>query len=109
MHELIDQGWTISAIARRLHLDRKTVRRFKNTDLDILIASARDRRPSLNDPFTAYLQAQFAAGCTSQCGSSVRSANAATAAAATPSATRRCFSDHVRSQMVRAARVVVPR
>lgn len=27
-------GWTISAIARRLHLDRKTVRRFRDTDLD---------------------------------------------------------------------------
>ncbi|MEV0322536.1 ISL3 family transposase [Streptomyces sp. NPDC050658] len=65
VHELLDQGWTISAIARRLRLDRKTVRRFKETDLDVLITSARDRRPGLIDPFTAYLQARFAAGCTS--------------------------------------------
>ncbi|MFE5860897.1 helix-turn-helix domain-containing protein [Streptomyces virginiae] len=31
---LVAAGWTISAIARRLHLDRKTVRRFRDTDLD---------------------------------------------------------------------------
>ncbi len=38
--------WTISVIARRLNLDRKTVRRFRDTDLDELISSARDRRPN---------------------------------------------------------------
>ncbi|MFC7265487.1 hypothetical protein [Streptomyces lutosisoli] len=47
VHELLDQGRTLSAIARRLRLDRKTVRRFENTDLEVLMASARDRRPGL--------------------------------------------------------------
>lgn len=45
IHGLVKKGWTISAIARRLNLDRKTVRRFRDTDLDELPASASDRRP----------------------------------------------------------------
>ncbi|WP_435250787.1 transposase [Streptomyces cucumeris] len=36
IHRLLEKGWTISAIARRLNLDRKTVRRFRDTDLDQL-------------------------------------------------------------------------
>ncbi|MGX1676493.1 transposase [Streptomyces sp. NPDC055400] len=60
VHRLVDAGWTISAVARRLHLDRKTVRRFRDTDLDILLASARDRRPtSVLAPFKAYATARF--------------------------------------------------
>ncbi|WP_435972263.1 transposase [Streptomyces sp. Qhu_M48] len=34
VQNLVAAGWTISAIARRLHLDRETVRRFRDTDLD---------------------------------------------------------------------------
>lgn len=50
----------ISAIGRRLNLDRKTVRRFRDTDLDELLASARDRRPNgVLEPFKAYLNARF--------------------------------------------------
>ncbi|MCX4912036.1 transposase [Streptomyces sp. NBC_00687] len=45
VQKLVAAGWTISAIARRLHLDRKTVRRFRDTDLDQLLASAHERRP----------------------------------------------------------------
>ncbi|MFD3560218.1 ISL3 family transposase [Streptomyces sp. NPDC058686] len=60
VHRLVNAGWTISAIARRLHLDRKTVRRFRDTDLDILLASARDRRPTgVLAPFKAYATARF--------------------------------------------------
>jgi transposase len=60
VHRLVDAGWTISAIARRLNLDRKTVRRFRDTDLDILLASARDRRPTgVLAPFKAYATARF--------------------------------------------------
>ncbi|MCX5303091.1 hypothetical protein OG304_06440 [Streptomyces sp. NBC_00160] len=40
VHKLVAASWTISAIARRLNLDRKTVRRFRDTDLDQLLASA---------------------------------------------------------------------
>ncbi|MFE7302670.1 ISL3 family transposase [Streptomyces sp. NPDC057579] len=60
VHRLVDAGWTISAIARRLHLDRKTVRRFRDTDLDQLLASARDRRPAgVLEPFKPYLNTRF--------------------------------------------------
>ncbi|MGW8955765.1 ISL3 family transposase [Streptomyces sp. NPDC055709] len=65
VHHLLEAGWTISAIARRLHLDRKTVRRFRDTDLDHLLATARDRRPNgVLEPFKAYLTARFTAGTT---------------------------------------------
>ncbi|MFC8393589.1 transposase [Streptomyces sp. NPDC057238] len=47
-------------IARRLNLDRKTVRRFRDTALDQLLASARDRRPNgVLEPFKAYLKTRF--------------------------------------------------
>lgn len=60
VHRLVEKGWTISAIGRRLNLDRKTVRRFRDTDLDELLASARDRRPNgLLEPFKTYLNARF--------------------------------------------------
>lgn len=60
IHRLLEKRWTISAIARRLNLDRKTVRRFRDTDLDQLIASARERRPNgVLEPFKAYLNARF--------------------------------------------------
>nr|WP_240509411.1 ISL3 family transposase [Streptomyces agglomeratus] len=60
IHRLLEKHWTISAIARRLNLDRKTVRRFRDTDLDELLASARDRCPNgVLEPFKAYLNARF--------------------------------------------------
>ncbi|MFE5109506.1 transposase [Streptomyces sp. NPDC056663] len=60
IHHLAEKGWTINAIARRLNLDSRTVRRFRDTDLDELLASARDRRPNgVLDPFKAYLNARF--------------------------------------------------
>lgn len=60
VHRLADKGWTISAIARRLDLDRKTVRRFPETALDELLASARERRPNgVLEPFKPYLNARF--------------------------------------------------
>ncbi|MEU4173021.1 hypothetical protein AB0F46_39920 [Streptomyces sp. NPDC026665] len=42
IHGLLEKRWTISAIARRLNLDRKTVRRFRDTALDELLASAHE-------------------------------------------------------------------
>ncbi|MFF7780302.1 hypothetical protein ACFZCG_38515 [Streptomyces tanashiensis] len=60
VQNLIAAGWTISAMARRLHLDRKTVRRFRDTDLNQLLASARERRPAgVLDPFKPYLNTRF--------------------------------------------------
>lgn len=68
VHRLLDRGWTISAVARHLQLDRKTVRRYRNTPLDELLASAKDfgahRRHQLQ-PFMPYLHIRFAAGITS--------------------------------------------
>ncbi|WP_405844585.1 ISL3 family transposase [Streptomyces sp. NBC_01518] len=64
IHRLRDATWTISAIARRFGLDRKTVRRYLTTDLEVLIASARDRRPRQLDPYRPYLQQRFADGLT---------------------------------------------
>lgn len=62
IHRLVDKGWTISAIARRLDLDldRKTVRRFRDTALDELLASAHERRPNgVLEPFKPCLNARF--------------------------------------------------
>ncbi|GLW75127.1 hypothetical protein Kpho02_74240 [Kitasatospora phosalacinea] len=68
VHRLLEQKWAISAIARHLRLDRKTVRRSKTTPLDELLTSAREfdaSRQGLLDPFKPYVNSRFAAGCTS--------------------------------------------
>ncbi|MFC9293936.1 transposase [Streptomyces sp. NPDC057011] len=60
VQKLVAAGWTISAIARRLHLDRKTVRRFRDTDLDQLLASANERQPAgVLEPFKPCLNTRF--------------------------------------------------
>ncbi|WP_327732749.1 transposase [Streptomyces nojiriensis] len=60
VQQLVAAGWTISAIARRLNLDRKTVRRFRDTDLDQLLASAHERRPTgVLEPFKPYINTRF--------------------------------------------------
>lgn len=60
IHRLVAAGWTVSAIARRLNLDRKTVRRFRDTNLDELLASAHERRPAgVLDPFKPCLNTRF--------------------------------------------------
>ncbi|MFE4924747.1 ISL3 family transposase [Streptomyces sp. NPDC056661] len=68
-HELInrmlDNGYPLSEVARRVGLDRKTARRYRDTELDVLIASARDRRNVPLDRYKPFLQAQFASGVTS--------------------------------------------
>lgn len=60
VRRLVDAGWTISAIGRRLNLDRKTIRRFRDTDLDVMLASARERRlAGVLESFKPYLNARF--------------------------------------------------
>ncbi|WP_285530267.1 transposase [Streptomyces lavendulae] len=60
VHKLLAADWTVSAIARRLNLDRKTVRRFRDTDLDQLLVSAHERRPAgVLEPFKPYLNTRF--------------------------------------------------
>ncbi|MET7481150.1 ISL3 family transposase [Streptomyces sp. NPDC005648] len=66
IHRLLAQKLSISEIARRLHLDRKTVRHFRDTSLDELLASSRHGRPKgVLEPFTAYLTERFTDGVTS--------------------------------------------
>ncbi|MFG3285255.1 ISL3 family transposase [Streptomyces sp. NPDC048111] len=61
---MVAAGHPVSDIARRLGLDRKTVRRYRDTSLDHLLDSARDRRSERLDAFKPYLQQQYAAGIT---------------------------------------------
>ncbi|MFI9255852.1 transposase [Streptomyces sp. NPDC053069] len=87
VHRMLERGWTISAIGRRLGLYRKTARRFKNTDLDVLLSSAHDRRPNgVLEPFKPYLNARFTNGPPVAPSSSRRSVTAATWAASRSSA-----------------------
>ncbi len=65
IHQLRERGWTVSAIARRLGRDRKTVRHYLTTDLDQILASARERRPNGHiNRFQPYLQQRFRGGAT---------------------------------------------
>ncbi len=65
VNELAATGMSLSAIGRRLQLDRKTVRRYRNKDLAGLLASAQDRGHGVLDPFIEHVQHRFQAGCTS--------------------------------------------
>ena len=64
IQELASAGMSISAIGRKLSLNRRTVRRFvRATDVEELLANARFRT-SLLDEFKPYLHERFNAGCT---------------------------------------------
>jgi transposase len=64
IQELRAHGESISAIARSLHLDIQTVRRFANApSLDQLLAKTAERA-SVLDGFTAYLHQRWMKGCT---------------------------------------------
>ena len=56
VHELLEQGWTITAISRYLSLDCKTVRKFAGAaTAEQLINGARRRRSSTFAEFVPYL------------------------------------------------------
>ena len=59
--DLHRQGLSVSAIARQCELDRKTVRRYIERGLEPPAYGPRKPRPTLLDPFTAYLQERVAA------------------------------------------------
>ncbi|WP_371648197.1 MULTISPECIES: transposase [unclassified Streptomyces] len=66
IHRLLGEGCSVSETARRPHLDRKTVRHFRDTDLDTLLASSRMGRPKgVLEPYTAHLTERFTDGVTS--------------------------------------------
>lgn len=64
IHDRLLRGDNLSAISRDLRLDRKTVRRYANLELDDLLASARDRRPEILARFKPYIQQRYRTGGT---------------------------------------------
>ncbi|MEU1450624.1 transposase [Streptomyces mirabilis] len=58
---MVDVGYPLSGIALHFGLDRRAVRRYRDTIFDVLLASARDRRDVPLDRFRPYPQAEFAA------------------------------------------------
>jgi transposase len=59
--DLHRQGLTVSAIARELGVDRKTVRRCIARGLEPPVYGPRKPRKRLIDPFVAYLRERVAA------------------------------------------------
>jgi transposase len=62
IHELLAQGLTITAISRRLRLERKTVRRFACAEVaaDLLVTGG--RRATALDPYLPYLASRWREG-----------------------------------------------
>jgi len=59
--DLHRQGLTVSAIARELRVDRKTVRRYIARRLEPPVYGLRKTRQRLIDPFLPYLRERVAA------------------------------------------------
>lgn len=59
---LVERGMTISDISRKTGLDRKTVRKYTQTE-KLPDRTARPKRGSRLDPFREYLQERVAMGC----------------------------------------------
>jgi transposase len=62
IHELMAQGLTVSAIARRVRLDRKTVRRFTSAELASDLLGPHGRRATTLDPYLPYLANRWREG-----------------------------------------------
>lgn len=64
VQQLVSQDMSLSAISRKLSLDRRTVRRFaRAADVEEPLTTAASRT-SLLDEFKPYLRQRFRAGCT---------------------------------------------
>jgi len=59
--ELHRQGLKVSAIARQLGMDRKTVRRYISRGMEPPVYGPRERRPKSTNPFLAYLHQRLLA------------------------------------------------
>lgn len=55
IHDLKRQGLSVSAIARKLGCDRKTIRKYLATGLEAPVYGPRTARPRLIDPYCEYL------------------------------------------------------
>jgi len=62
IHELMNQGLTLSAIARRLRLNRTTVRRFARAGVAADLLGAHGRRATALDPYLPYLASRWQEG-----------------------------------------------
>jgi transposase len=62
IHELMAQGLTLSAIARRVRLDRKTVCRFANAEVAADPLGPHGRRATALDPHLPYLATRWREG-----------------------------------------------
>lgn len=62
IHELLAQGLTISAIARRVKLDRKTVRRFAAVEAAADLLGPLGHRSTALDPYLPHLAKRWRAG-----------------------------------------------
>lgn len=58
---LVEQGLTVTAIARRTGLDRKTVRKYIDRGLDTPTYTPRPAKPSVVSPFETYLRERVTA------------------------------------------------
>lgn len=61
IHDLQRQGLSVSAIARRVGVDRKTVRKYLERGLEAPVYGPRTSRPSKIDPFEEYLRQRVGA------------------------------------------------
>lgn len=62
IHELMAQGLTVSAIARRIRLDRKTVRRFASAEVAADLLGPCGRRATALDSYLPYLARRWREG-----------------------------------------------
>jgi transposase len=62
IHELLAQGLTITAISRRLRLERKTVRRFSTAEVAADLLGGRGCRATALDPYLPYLAKRWQDG-----------------------------------------------
>ena len=73
IHQLREQGLTVSEIARRMRVDRKTVRRYLQYGVEQPRYGPRAPRPQKLDPYRAYLRGGWrSARSSARCGCCVR-------------------------------------